>query len=287
LNDSLHTVSLIKIALFSVFAFILSVLIVVFITPFFPESAEGFLRFLAEAGIVLAVSFFTVRHLGRKHISLRSIVGETSVSKKLLLFTSSLSIGKLILYLSFAGLVLRLFITRPEFVSFALSLMEDASPGEFNRGNIISTVILGPVIEEFIFRGIILNKWAETTSNKRALILSSLLFGIVHFGSLIIPQFIGGLLYGIVYIKTKKLIYPILMHIINNLIPVSIMLIPVTESTEFFSVSQLIEELTPVLNITSLVFIIALPVFLFIIYRFSRNLNDEVTPFSFNTRKVI
>lgn len=287
MNDSLHTVSLIKIALFSVFAFILSVLIVVFITPFFPESAEDSLRFLAEAAIVLAVSFFTVRHLGRKHISLRSIVGETSVSTELVAFTSALTVGKLVLYFSFAGLALRFFITRPEFASFALSLMEDASPTENNAWLIISTVILAPVTEEFIFRGLILNKWAETSSNTRALILSSLLFGIVHFGSLIIPQFIGGLLYGIVYIKTKKLIYPILMHVINNLIPVLLLFLPATESTEVFSVPQLIAELTPVLNITSLVFIITLPVFLFIVYRYSRNLNDEVAPFKFNTRKAI
>lgn len=287
MNDSLHTVSLIKIALYSAFAFVLSVITVVFITPFFPESAHDFLRFLAEVGIVLAVSLFIVRHLNKKDVSLRSIVGDTSVSKKMLLFSSSLTIGKLILYFLFAGLVLRFFITQPEFAADAQSVMEDTSPPEFNRWLIISTVVLAPVIEEFIFRGIILNKWAEKSSNTRALIISSLLFGLLHIGSFIIPQFIGGLLYGIVYIKTKKLIYPILMHSISNLVPVSMMLIPAPESNEVFSVPQLIAELTPVLNITSLVFIIALPVFLFIVYRYSRNLNDEVAPFNFNTRKPI
>lgn len=284
MDDSLHNVSLIKITLFSVVAFVLSVLIVVFITPFFPESAENFLKFLAEAAVVLSVSFFTVGHLGRKNISLRSIVGKTSVSTKLVAFTSALTVGKLILYFSFAGLVLRFFITRPEFASSALSLMEDTSPTEYNAWLFISTVILAPVTEEFLFRGLLLNKLAETSSNKRALIISSLLFGILHFGSFIIPQFIGGLLYGIVYIKTKKLIYPILMHVMNNLIPFSLLLIPVGEPVEDFSVSELIAELTPVLNITSLVFIIALPVFLFIVYRYSRNLNDEITPFAFNIR---
>lgn len=287
MNDSLHNVSLIKIAFFSVFVFILSVITVVFITPFFPDSSQDFLKFLAEVGIVLAVSLFIVRHLNKKAVSLRSIVGETSVSKKMLLFSSSLTVGKLILYFSFVGLGLRVFITLPEFSSFAQSLMEDSSPPEFNRWLIISTVILAPVIEEFIFRGIILNKWAEKSSNIRALIISSLLFGLLHIGSFIIPQFIGGLLYGIVYIKTKKLVYPILMHSINNLIPVSLMLLPASESTEAFSVSQLIAELTPVLNIVSLVFIIALPVFLFVVYRYSRNLNDEVAPFKFNTGKEI
>ncbi|OJF91371.1 CPBP family intramembrane glutamic endopeptidase [Alkalibacterium sp. 20] len=284
MDDSLHNVSLIKIAAFSVFAFILSLLALFIIEPFFPNNSQNFLKFLSELGIVLAVSLFTVRHLDRKKISLKSIFGETSVSKKMLLFSSLLTIGKLILYFSFAGLVLRIFITRPEISSFALSFMVDASPTESSTWLIISAVILAPITEEFIFRGLILNKWAEKSSNTRALIISSLLFGVLHFGSFIIPQFIGGLLYGIVYIKTKKLIYPILMHVINNLIAVSLLLFPTTESNDVFSVPQLIEEMTPVLNISSLVFVIALPIFIFIVYKYSRNLNDEVAPFAFNTR---
>lgn len=79
MNHSLHKVSLLKIAAFSALVFILSVFTVVFITPFFPDSSQDFLVFLAEVGIVLAVSLFIVRHLSKRGISLRSIVGETSV----------------------------------------------------------------------------------------------------------------------------------------------------------------------------------------------------------------
>ncbi|MDZ7836353.1 MAG: type II CAAX endopeptidase family protein [Alkalibacterium sp.] len=285
MNHSLHKVSLLKIAAFSAFAFVLSVLSVIFITPFFPEGSKDFLEISGRTGIILAVAFFIVRHFGKAGISFHSIIGDKSVNNKLLLFSSAHVNWQTYLYFSFVGLILRLFITRPEFPAFALSLMEDTAPVEFNNWLIISTVILGPVIEEFIFRGIILNKWAEKSTNTRALIISSLLFGILHIGSFIVPQFIGGLLYGIVYIKTKKLIYPIIMHGINNLIPVSLYFLPSVELTEAFSVSELISELTPVLNISALIFILMLPIFIVVVYRYSRNLNDEVSPFAFNSRK--
>ena len=61
-------------------------------------------------------------------------------------------------------------------------------------------------------------------------------------------------------------------------------LMPVDEVPETAIVTeQLIDELTTALNISSLVFIISLPIFLFTLYKYSRNLNDEVTPLTFNT----
>ena len=61
-------------------------------------------------------------------------------------------------------------------------------------------------------------------------------------------------------------------------------LMPVDEVPETAIVTeQLIDELTTALNISSLVFIISLPIFLFTLYKYSRNLNEEMTPFAFNT----
>lgn len=284
MDHSLHRVSILKITAFYVFAFMLRGVAHYLMSSLFPE---GLLTFLIEIGILLFIAFFTVRHLIKADISLPSVCGDTSVNKKLLFFSSALSVGKLILYFSFAGLVLRFFINRPEFISFSRSLLEDTSPTKFNNLSIITMVFLGPILEEFVFRGIILNKWTEKKSNTRALLLSSLLFGVMHIGSFIIPQLIAGLIYGIVYLKTKKLIYPIVMHILNNFLLVSINFIPVDESAEVISVPELIAELTPILNALSLVFIIALPVFIVVVYRYSRNINDEVTPFVFNSKLAI
>ncbi|WP_462280693.1 lysostaphin resistance A-like protein [Salinivirga cyanobacteriivorans] len=82
----------------------------------------------------------------------------------------------------------------------------------------ISIVIAAPVIEELIFRGIILDGLLKRYSPVKSIILSSVLFGIVHLNPW---QFIGALIVGVfsgwVYYKTRKLTFSILIHAANNL----------------------------------------------------------------------
>ncbi|GAA0370164.1 hypothetical protein GCM10008932_22160 [Alkalibacterium iburiense] len=51
-------------------------------------------------------------------------------------------------------------------------------------------VLIGPFVEEFFFRGILLNKWSERFGIKKAILFTSLLFMALHFNSFFIPQFI-------------------------------------------------------------------------------------------------
>ncbi|MFI3211665.1 MAG: CPBP family intramembrane glutamic endopeptidase, partial [Peptostreptococcaceae bacterium] len=100
---------------------------------------------------------------------------------------------------------------------------------------VISTVILGPIAEELIFRkcffGLIKNK-------KLALLASSLVFGFIHIISsigsfdfletimLLIPYITAGILLGLIYIKTKLNIYYVtIIHILVNLISIILILI--------------------------------------------------------------
>jgi|SRR6056297_75651 len=82
----------------------------------------------------------------------------------------------------------------------------------------IAIVIAAPVIEELIFRGIILDGLLKKYSPAKSIILSSVLFGIVHLNPW---QFISALIVGVfsgwVYYKTRKLSLSILIHAANNL----------------------------------------------------------------------
>ena len=92
---------------------------------------------------------------------------------------------------------------------------------------IISAVIIGPVVEELIFRksifGLISNKWI-------ALVTSSVVFGAIHLigeASLVDALINGssyiimGFVFGYIYIKNdKNIIYPTLVHILSNLISI-------------------------------------------------------------------
>lgn len=83
----------------------------------------------------------------------------------------------------------------------------------------IAIVIAAPILEELIFRGIILNGLLRRYSPVKSIIISSVLFGIVHLNPW---QFMSALIIGTfsgwVYYKTKKLSLSIIIHFVNNLI---------------------------------------------------------------------
>jgi uncharacterized protein len=80
--------------------------------------------------------------------------------------------------------------------------------------NLVVTVVVAPITEEFLFRGIILQRWAEKWGISVALIATSFLFGLLHFN--ILGASLFGLIMGLLYIQTKTLWIPIICHFLNN-----------------------------------------------------------------------
>jgi len=79
-------------------------------------------------------------------------------------------------------------------------------------------VIAAPILEELIFRGIMLDGLLRIYSPTKAVIVSSLLFGLVHLNP---AQFVGGALVGgfmgWVYVHTRSVMATILIHAAFNL----------------------------------------------------------------------
>ena len=84
----------------------------------------------------------------------------------------------------------------------------------------ISALLLAPIIEELIFRGLILQKVAVKNSINIGLLISAIIFTLMHFRFDVVSLFVAGVLYGILYLKTKQLAAPILCHFFYNLIVV-------------------------------------------------------------------
>lgn len=82
----------------------------------------------------------------------------------------------------------------------------------------ITLVIAAPMLEELIFRGIVLDGLLKKYSPVKSIMISSILFGLIHLNPW---QFIAALVLGIfsgwVYYKTKTLTLSILIHSVNNL----------------------------------------------------------------------
>ncbi|MHC5250696.1 lysostaphin resistance A-like protein [Enterococcus sp. LJL90] len=113
------------------------------------------------------------------------------------------------------------------------------TPDNFqNDTNILNTITLinpviilailafiGPIVEEFFFRGILITKFSTKIPVGLAVLLSSSLFAATHIHNLYltdfiqsIPYFLSGLVFGFSYYKTKNLILISLVHIFMNLI---------------------------------------------------------------------
>lgn len=94
--------------------------------------------------------------------------------------------------------------------------------GLFGIGGFLSVVLLSPVVEELIFRGIFLNKLKIIVPNAFAILISSLLFASLHgFGS-IFSSFIFAICMALFYLKSENILVPIFAHFLNNLIGESI-----------------------------------------------------------------
>ncbi|RIJ48164.1 CPBP family intramembrane metalloprotease [Maribellus luteus] len=79
-------------------------------------------------------------------------------------------------------------------------------------------VIAAPVLEELIFRGIILDGLLKQYSPTKSILISSLLFGLVHLNPWqFVTGFIIGIFSGWVYYKTRSLSLAIVIHASANL----------------------------------------------------------------------
>jgi hypothetical protein len=79
-------------------------------------------------------------------------------------------------------------------------------------------VVLAPVAEELLFRGILLNRWTRKWSAGPAVLLSTLLFALLH--PVPLGAFGVGLALAALYLKTRSLLLPIVVHAAHNAIAV-------------------------------------------------------------------
>ncbi len=128
---------------------------------------------------------------------------------------------------------------------------------------IIMTVILAPLLEEILFRGIIMKGMINNQVRPvTAILVSALIFGAVHFNPW---QFAGafllGLVLGLVYYKTKSLLMPILLHAFNNLLSASMMMY--SDSETFSGLFNINKEILLVAGVV----IFAIPFYFFAIHK--------------------
>lgn len=107
-------------------------------------------------------------------------------------------------------------------------------------GAILKIVVLAPVIEELIFRGVIMHGLMRNYSKFTAVFVSALMFALFHLNPWQFPAtFILGILLGILMLRTRNILLCILGHAINNgLVLISIQYVNEIQNTSFSQSSK-------------------------------------------------
>ncbi|MGB7311469.1 MAG: type II CAAX endopeptidase family protein, partial [Nodosilinea sp.] len=100
--------------------------------------------------------------------------------------------------------------------SLLLSPDQATAPGLYNALMLFSVLVVAPITEEFIFRGVLLHRWSVKWGVRPAIVLTSVLFGVLH--SNLIGLFVFGVVMSLLYLSTRSLLVPMVAHAINNAI---------------------------------------------------------------------
>ena len=116
------------------------------------------------------------------------------------------------------------------FILIFLTVVSDESPLELVASisvskyfSLVTTLILlavaVPIIEELLFRGLILDSLSESYGSWASIFISSVIFAILHISSghlSILNAFWGGMIYGYVRMRTNSLWPSIFLHSMWN-----------------------------------------------------------------------
>ena len=176
--------------------------------------------------VMVALCLVTFSRLRKRHFQLKYLVGNRSIHELPWLLL-------LIVFYGFQSLTtgisqLTFFFTHlvaPEWAESAIrsagsqfTLDTNSLPLKvlFLGVLFLSIVIVAPITEEFIFRGILLHRFAEKWGITTAILGCSILFGIVHFNIYSVAIGISFTFIALIYLQTRSLLVPITLHAMNN-----------------------------------------------------------------------
>ncbi len=128
---------------------------------------------------------------------------------------SPIVLGVSIVFIFAAMYVLNLII---EQIGIPNMMEETFIAMSHNPFGVLSIALLAPILEELLFRGAIQGHLQETNVRPwKAIIISSLIFGVVHLNPAQIPfAFLLGMMFGWLYYRTGSLLPGIIGHVLNN-----------------------------------------------------------------------
>ena len=176
-----------------------------------------------ESGILYALYVFLagwILWVARRHdFSLRRMIGSVPEGYNWGGLAGLLIVTMVCSFTSFVVLAYGLLALAPEVLEFQFDALMQSPSASSLAGNLslaVLTVLVAPVVEETLFRGVLINRWGSKWSVGAAVIVSSIAFGVLHLNPLGLT--VVGAITAVLYLSTRSLIVPMVFHAANNLI---------------------------------------------------------------------
>ena len=192
--------------------------------PFLPPVEDPIITQILYSCSFVSLCFYLIQELRQSQVNPQYVVGNLRPRYR---FLSLLALTIVFLLFSIGAALISfhlLSLVAPEFhESFIKQITEQESKKSvvplINKcWQNFNYVALAPITEEFIFRGVLLQRLAMKWNLPVAIWISSIIFGLLH------PNPIGiaavGVAWALLYIKTRTLMVPIVAHSMNNAIVV-------------------------------------------------------------------
>lgn len=161
-------------------------------------------------GINLAILLTIVYY--RRHLNISQLFYLKTVNIKSTLTVLFLAISSFF----FLGLIDLLIIRLVPKYEILDKLIEDMRAESIS--SVLHILIFAPVMEELLFRGLILESLLKKYNRWRSIILCSLFFACFHLNPYaLISTFIGSVIICLVYIRLNSIIFAIIFHFTFNL----------------------------------------------------------------------
>ncbi|MCE2612311.1 CPBP family intramembrane metalloprotease [Flavobacteriaceae bacterium D16] len=129
-----------------------------------------------------------------------------------------------IFYLAIVVFGLKLFDRSFFDLSRILDFGQDLDSGFLRNSNItfahaVGALIFAPIFEELFFRKLLFGQLREKYNLNFSILSSSILFALIHlpYFKNLIPSLILGVICCIIYVRTKNIWYPVILHFLSNL----------------------------------------------------------------------
>ena len=114
----------------------------------------------------------------------------------------------------------------PDLLTLLVQMLPEKPAGNPGHDIFMIFIVVGaaPVVEELIFRGVLVSRWGVKWGVRAGIVVSAVAFGFLH-ANVIGIGFVG-LVAAILYFQTRTLIVPIVFHATNNAVATVGMYLP-------------------------------------------------------------